>query len=290
MFRIRSALAAILAAVILIAGCGGHPARHRAAAHAIVAPQPGQSAMGSVHPPGWGATPPGFSLPHTGAQTFTPTGEMFDTITLSTVPAKPFALAGYTAGHWPTFLPLRSAFPAAHTISIAISWGYRADCLDVEPGDATPAQAGAWARADIAAGFPRPCLYSDLSEMPAVKASLVAAGLTRDRYLLWLAWYRFRPGLVAGYDAVQWTDHAFGRNLDESTVAINFVQFAHPPYIPHSAPKPKPRPKPQRWASAQIQIHGLTGTVVAHERNGRWTVGAGRRVHPMPFDSPPLGR
>lgn len=215
---------AVLAAVAALAGCGGGAPS--------VAP--------SAHPAGWGATPKGFfALPQTVHGV--PSAEMYDTVTLSTVPARPFALAGYTAGKWPTYWPLRHAYPQAHTVSIAIASGFHADCLDIEPGDAEPWQAGAWARADINAGFRRPCLYSDLAEMPQVRASLAAAGLQRSQYFLWLAWYRFVPGLVTGVDAVQWTDHAFGRNLDESTVSLAFLQIAQPPY---QAAAPKATPKP----------------------------------------------
>jgi hypothetical protein len=215
---------AVVLGVLVLAACG----------------TPRQAATGSVHPAGWGGTPKGLrSLPTVARGV--PSAEMWDTVTLETVPAHPFALAGYTSGFWPTYLPLRRSYPSAHVISIAVTTSYHADCLDVEPGDASPSEAGPWARTNIAAGFSHPCLYSDLSEMPAVRASLSAAGLQRSQYALWLAWYRFVPGLVYGYDAVQWTDHAYGRNLDESTVSLAFLTIAQPPYVP---PTPTPKPKP----------------------------------------------
>ena len=221
----KKAALAVALMVAALAGCGGStPASY----------------TGSVHPGGWGSTPPGVTLPAPLLQAV-PSATMYDSILLSTVPSHPFAAAGYTSGNWPTYLPMRSAWPTAHVVSIAINTSHHADCLDVEPGDASPSQAGPWARADIAAGFKRPCLYSDLSEMPAVKASLAAAGLARSQYFLWLAWYRYVPGLIAGYDAVQWTDRALGRNLDESTVTLNFLTIAQPPYV---APKPRPAPQP----------------------------------------------
>lgn len=217
------ALLAVLAASLALAGCGGHKASLQ-----IRATSP-QSAMGSVHPAGWGQTPSGVALPRS-IFGITQTADMYDAVTLSNIPGHPFAVAGYTAGRYTTWPALLRDFPSAHHVSIAIQASYRADCLDVEPGDAVPSQAGAWARADIAAGFRTPCLYSDLSEMPAVKASLAAAGLARSSYLLWLAWYRNIPGLVSGYDAVQWTDTCFGRNLDCDTVTLNFLRIAQPPY------------------------------------------------------------
>lgn len=242
--RVLSRLALLVA--LALAGCGAGP---------------------RVHPPGWGATPKGlFALP--APVTGVPSAEMFDTVTVSTVPARPFALAGYTSGFWPTYLPLRRAYPTAHTVSIAVTARNHADCLDVEPGDASPSQAGPWVRADIAAGFPKPCLYSDLEEMPAVKASLAAwlGSGWRGRVLLWLAWYRYRPGLVAGYDAVQWTDHAYGRNLDESTVTLSFLTIAQPAHVP-PRPKPKPRPTPHPHAARIALLRRLAkahGCYVRH--------------------------
>lgn len=217
----RRSLLAVLACLIL-AGCGASQ----------------QSFGGSVHPPGWGQTPPGYRLTAP-PPTAVPIGVMFDAVTLSAIPSRPFAVAGYTSGLFPTWPHILARFPGAHHVSIAIDAAHHADCLDIEPRDAIPSQAGRWARADIAAGFPHPCLYSDLSQMPAVRASLNAAGLARSQYFLWLAWYRHIPGLVAGYDAVQWTDTALGRSLDQSTVSLRFLQIAQPPYVtPHPAVLP----------------------------------------------------
>ena len=220
----RFSAAVALCVAVAVAGCGG--------SHAV------QSATGSVHPQGWGGTPNGI-VPPAPLPTAIPTATMFDAITVAPIPPNPFSVAGYTAGAWPDYLALRRAFPQAHAVSIAIQAGYRADCLDVEPGDASPGQAGAWAVADMRAGFAHPCLYSDLSEMPAVQASLrssLGSGW-RARVFLWLAWYRNVPGLVAGYDAVQYTDTCLGRNLDCSTVSLNFLSIAQPPYVP---PAPLP--------------------------------------------------
>jgi hypothetical protein len=55
---------------------------------------------------------------------------------------------------------------------------------------------------------------------------------------MWLAWYRGTPGLVAGYDAVQYTDTCLGRNLDCSTVSLAFLSIAQPPYVPPPPPLP----------------------------------------------------
>lgn len=221
----RRVLLLILACLTLAACGGSHPDRATlSSSTTATATVNGGSFMGSVAPKGWGA-------PLVGAQPIAPVGvtgpthTMFDSVDLSTIPASAFAAAGYTAGLYPTWRELLARFPHARHVSVAISAVYHADCLDVEPLDATPAQAGPWARADMRAGFRRPCLYGDLAEMPAIKASLAhtLGSHWRGRVLLWLAYYTGHPGVVAGYDATQYTDRALGRNLDESTVTNAFL-------------------------------------------------------------------
>lgn len=173
---------------------------------------------------------------------------MFDTVDVGTVPADPFALAGYTAGRWPTFLPLRHRWPSAHTVSIAISARYHADCLDVEQWDATPSEVPGWVRSEIKAGWRKPCVYSSWWEFhDQVTPDLARAGIGRSQVWEWDADYTYWPHIDAGFDATQWTDHAFGRNLDESLVTRAFLSIAHPALVkptPRPHPKPKRRPKP----------------------------------------------
>jgi hypothetical protein len=141
---------------------------------------------------------------------------MFDTVDVSTVPADAIAVAGYTSGSWPTFDGLVRRFPHAHHLSIAVQADHDADCLDVETGDASPDQAPAWVRRQLNRGVWRPCLYANLSTMPAVIGALAGAGLVRPHVRLWVAEYNYHPHIPAGFDACQWTDQALGRNLDES--------------------------------------------------------------------------
>lgn len=227
--KVRAAVAALLACVLV----GGGVTVVESGSSAP------PSATGSVHPAGWGSTPKGMVLPRSLVGGVAQTFEQYDAVTVGNIPSNPFAVAGYTSGLYLTWPVLLRDFPRAHHVSIAISVLHHADCLDDEPGDASPSQAGAWVLADIKAGFARPCVYGDLSNMPAIQASIRAAlgANWRTHVFLWLAWYRFVPGLVAGYDAVQWTDKALGRGLDESTVTPAFLSIAQPPYV---APRPLP--------------------------------------------------
>lgn len=153
---------------------------------------------------------------------------MYDSIELDQFPANPEAVAGYVGGKWPTYEPLCAKFPNAHHLSIAVTASQRARCLDIEPGDASPAQAPGWFHnyADRSQGLP--VLYTSASQVAGLVATMTAAGITRERYLIWSAHYTHSEhicGVGCGYhaaDATQWTDKALGRNLDQSLCSPAF--------------------------------------------------------------------
>lgn len=195
------------------------------------------SCRGYVTQYGCQAHSPTFGLPPTGLtllpRSATPTAAMYDSVVVSTVPANPPAVAGYVAGNFITFGPLVAAFPHAVHVPIAIQAdeivrNVRMACLDVEPGDAVPAQAGGWARAELNAGV-IPCEYANLSTYPQVRASLAAAGIPRSKTFEWDADWTFSPHLDSGFDATQWTDHALNRNLDASAATLQFLGLAPKP-------------------------------------------------------------
>lgn len=167
---------------------------------------------------------------------------MYDSIDLSQFPANPQAVAGYVGGHWPTYNELVQKFPHAYHLSIAVQASQRARCLDVEPGDATPAQAPGWfeTHADRSQGLP--VLYASASSIHQVVSAMAGAGIGRGEYLLWSAHYNFHEHICSpggcGYpaaDATQWTDKALGHNLDQSACADYF-------FGPAPAPAPGPTP------------------------------------------------
>jgi hypothetical protein len=157
---------------------------------------------------------------------------MFDSVTIEEIPAKARAVAGYTAGSWPTYWELVKRFPGAQVLDIAIAASYDATCLDVEAGDASPADAPAWVRRQHARGVKRPVLYTSVSQMDELLAMLERAGISRQEVRVWSAHYTFGPHLCGPHscgelhsttaDATQWTDQALGRNLDQSLLREGF--------------------------------------------------------------------
>lgn len=156
---------------------------------------------------------------------------LYDSVTLDAVPADAEAVAGYTSGRWPTFPELSKRFPKARHLSIAVSAEHDADCLDIENGDASPAQAPAWIRRQKARGIKKPVVYSSVSEMPHVLSVLKASGIKRSQVRVWTAHYTFKAhrcnkncgyGFTTLADATQYSDKALGRNLDVSLVSDAF--------------------------------------------------------------------
>jgi hypothetical protein len=135
-------------------------------------------------------------------------------------------------GAWPTFHILIARFPRAQRLSIAVNSDENAQCLDIEPGDASPADAPAWVKRQRARGVKRPVVYASVSAMDTVLGELEAHGIDRGEVRIWTAHYghgkhRCGPHTCGEMhrttaDATQWRDDALGRTLDESTLSESF--------------------------------------------------------------------
>lgn len=158
---------------------------------------------------------------------------MFDAVTVSHIPRSAEAVAGYVAGNWPTYPVLVHAFPHAKKLSIAVQAYQAADCLDIEPGDATTEQAAQWFRQQVQRGVKRPVFYTSLTNAAGLVAKLTLAHISRTSYRLWIAHYTDRPhicnarcglGFTGIADATQWTSSYKGLNLDASLCSPDFFK------------------------------------------------------------------
>ncbi len=140
------------------------------------------------------------------------------------------AYLGYVDGHYVTAAALRERYPSARILTISTTGANRATVLDVEPGDATIAEARAW----IAAGLGT-VIYSDVSDKPLL-----------DRELQGLDWQWWAadptgctPHLVAGSIATQycWTPH-----YDLSVTQPGWPGPAQPTPVLDSTPPAPPSP------------------------------------------------
>lgn len=180
---------------------------------------------------------------------------MYDSIEAGAAPTHAQAVAGYVDGIWPSYGPLLSRFNTrAHCLSITVRGGV-ADCLDVEKGDATVAQAAPWVSSMLHRGVWRPCVYADASTMPAVERAL--SHLPRSSYRLWVASYPGGgAGVPAGFDAHQYINHGpHGEHYDMTVCLDSF--FPAPPPKP-----PKPSRKPRKPAvHPKVAAAGVAGTL-----------------------------
>lgn len=141
-----------------------------------------------------------------------------DGVTISNIPDGLDVYAGYTSGTWPTYQPLVKKYPNSLHLAYAIrasDWG---DCLDDEPGDATPSQVEGWMdNVWRPVNTPKPAVYTSASVMGAM---LLRITRPRSTYLLLCAHYNNVPHICTSAqcwpsspipwtaDGTQWSDNA----------------------------------------------------------------------------------
>lgn len=169
-------------------------------------------------------------------------------------------VAGYVGGSYVWTQADWNLFPNAVHVYItptASHTGKGVDVLDVETGDATAAQTEGWIKAQKAAGYARPTIYTSLSNVAAVRAGTGAYVLGQD-YDLWVADYdNSTASPYAGCAAKQYKNEA---NDDMSV-----VYDAGWPHRSGSTPPAKPA----------IPGHGATKNITATSAVATYTGVAG---------------
>lgn len=132
------------------------------------------------------------------------TRTMYDAVTAANIPADARMVAGYidriklapwSAADW-------ARFPSAVKVEIVKKASTDdGHVLDVEPGDATPAEAPGWVLLRRAAGAD-PTVYCNASTWPAVRAAFAAARVAEPHY--WIAKYDGDPTIPDGAVAKQY--------------------------------------------------------------------------------------
>jgi hypothetical protein len=146
--------------------------------------------------------------------------QIYDSVTPSALPSSSQAVAVYADGNY-------AAAPSQVGQRGLVLWidtngsDTRADVLDVEPGDATPAQAAMWVAQKLDASPNSVAIvYTMRSDWGAVQAAVNALPWwmpSHTRY--WIADPTGVPHIVPGSQATQWY---WGQNYDISTALPNF--------------------------------------------------------------------
>ena len=139
------------------------------------------------------------------------TRSMYDGIDATRLPTTAALVAGYVDGLYAWSAADWARFPASVKVRIAVfSSTNDGEVLDVEPGNATPAQSVDWVLMRRRAGVD-PTVYMNASTWPTVRAAFTARGVAEPHY--WVAQYdgvaSIPPGAIgkqyynndqAGYD------------------------------------------------------------------------------------------
>lgn len=156
---------------------------------------------------------------------------LYDAVTVANVPAGATLVAGYDDGYYNNVAAFAARFPHAGIVSITVfASDNKGIVLDVETGDATPAQAPGWAKMRRHAGAD-PTVYCNSSTWQAVKDAFTNAGEPQPHY--WIAQYDGVAVIPAGAVAKQYADRG---PYDLSIVADYW------PGVDSAPPPPQPGP------------------------------------------------
>ena len=159
-------------------------------------------------------------------------------------------VAGYANGTYAWSQAEWDLFPHADhvTISVRAEW-HVGDVLDVETGDATPAEAAGWIEARHAAGLFRPTIYCSLSVVPAVRQATGHLILGVD-YDIWVAKYDRSPSepAVPGLPAARFAAKQYEADTAWDVSAVYDTEWPHRKPA-HPAPVPAPA-RPSATATA----------------------------------------
>lgn len=140
---------------------------------------------------------------------------MYDGISPLRLPAGADLYAGYDDGRWPDAAAIAARFPNATVLRITTNPADEmGDVLDVERGDATPADTPGWlTRRRLAGAWPS--VYCSLDTWGQVKQALAKADVAVPPW--WIAHYLpAQPVLPADWAAWQWNSTP---GYDQSVVA-----------------------------------------------------------------------
>jgi hypothetical protein len=126
---------------------------------------------------------------------------MIDAVTPANIPADAQVVGGYLNGPYAWSPADWARFPHAVHVGISVRASFtQGHVLDVEIGDATPAESVGWVLARRAAGAD-PSVYCNASTWPLVQAAFHARGVAEPHY--WIAKYDGIASLPAGAVAKQ---------------------------------------------------------------------------------------
>jgi hypothetical protein len=199
---------------------------------------------------------------------------MFDTINSSVrdilaLNHAPQLVAGYADGTYAWSQADWALFPNSVHVRIAVRWTAVGQVLDVENGDATPAEAVEWCRQTMASTPNNELtVYCNASTWPQVRSAFQNAGVTEPQY--WIAEWDNNAVLISGAVAKQYINNPNGLNVDVSVVADHWPGV-DAPTPPPPVPVPSPPPNPVRLPVVDLSHVVRAATIDPSAPNGAKT-------------------
>lgn len=189
------------------------------------------------------------------------TRTMYDAVTPSRIPSGATLVAGYVDGRYANLTAMRQRFPHATVVEIAVSWRTRANVLDVETGDATPAEAVKWCTQTMADTDNHSLtIYANASMWSQVVSAFKAAGVTLPQH--WVADWDGQASVPAGKVAKQYRNTA---GYDLSAVADHWPGVDTAPAKSSATPAKPAAPKPSTSGTYTVLTgDSLSEIAVAH--------------------------
>jgi peptidoglycan hydrolase-like protein with peptidoglycan-binding domain len=152
---------------------------------------------------------------------------MYDGVNVAALPAGAQAYAGYYNGTYANLTELKARFPSAIIVSITPNGANGAMYIDIEPGNAVPADAPGFIKAG-GTGF-----YCSASAAASCISACTAAGIPRSAYRVWSAHWigqHICGPATCGYQQADGTQFVSTAGWDESIVTSPaFFELQVPP-------------------------------------------------------------
>jgi hypothetical protein len=156
---------------------------------------------------------------------------MYDSVEAGAIPTTAELVAGYVDGHFIWTDADWARFPTARKVRIAVfAQTDDGHVLDVEQGNANPAEAPGWVLMRRKAGV-NPTVYCSLSLWTTIRNQFIGQAVAEPQW--WIASYDNHPAIPVGAIAKQYADDTMiGKHYDVSAVVDNWPGIDPAPYDP----------------------------------------------------------
>jgi hypothetical protein len=152
----------------------------------------------------------------------------YGSVTTDDIPTDAQVVFAYKYGTYAQIEAVTAHCPHARLVTVATEDGERADMYDIEHGAMTITGVIDALRLDLDDHVGLRAVYASLDTMPDVRGEIERAGISLADIRPVVAHFTDAPELPAWASAVQWTQTALGRNLNEYLLRDSFFPVAKP--------------------------------------------------------------